>query len=163
MDPRILQALRQKQGTPQDAPQGQDIGNPQFDQNPFEAIINGGQGQDMGGGATGGPHMMPGGQPMGGDLPPMGAADAESPAESTAPGEEVEDAGQKGVNPGGTKFVLGAIQQLNNFITDSTDRAEIATIRSVITLLTRLVQRDQERQNMLQQKIGQTPPAQPGQ
>lgn len=151
MNPKLqalIQARQQTQGGQQPAP-FQGANTSQFDQNPFEAIFAQGAGQ---GAEPQSGSAMP---QMGGGLPPMGQADVEA-QESQAMGQQpdpAEDDSQKGVNPGGTKFVLGAIQQLNNFITDATDRSDIATVRSVITLLTRLIQKDQERQSALQSQL----------
>lgn len=66
-----------------------------------------------------------------------------------------------GANPGTSKFLLGAIQQLQGFIADSTERDEIAIGRSVIQLLTRLVAKDQQRQS--EQISGANQPQAPAQ
>lgn len=50
-----------------------------------------------------------------------------------------------GANPGGSKFLVGAIQQLQGYIGESTERDEIAIARSLIQLLTKLVSKDQQR------------------
>jgi hypothetical protein len=57
-----------------------------------------------------------------------------------------------GANPGGSKFLLGAIQQIQGYIAESTERDEIAIGRSIIQLLTRLVDKDQKK---MAEKIAQ--------
>lgn len=51
---------------------------------------------------------------------------------------------ERGANPGNTKFLINAVQSLENYIKDSTSRDEIATARGIITLLSRLIAKDQE-------------------
>lgn len=50
-----------------------------------------------------------------------------------------------GSNPSPSRFLSGAIKQLENYLKESTDKDEVATARSVIVLLTRLISKDQER------------------
>lgn len=71
--------------------------------------------------------------------------DQENGQEDSAQGEEQpEDQLNPGQNPGSTKFLMGAINSLENYIKQSTDRDEIATSRSIIMLLGRLIQKDQQ-------------------
>ena len=56
-----------------------------------------------------------------------------------------EDQFQKGVNPDNTKFLVSAIQQLENYVAQSTERDEIATARGIISLLSRLIANSQKR------------------
>jgi hypothetical protein len=118
-----------------------------------------------------------GGQPQ---LPTAGGADAATapqggqqlpPNMTIGPDgqpQEVPDATQPGVNPGTTKFLLGALQQLQQFIGAASDRDEIAVARSVIMLLTKLISSDQEKQGQVtdqmhgQPQAGQTPAPQAG-
>lgn len=65
-----------------------------------------------------------------------------------------EDQTMKGQGVGATKFLLGAAQQLQGYIAESTERDEIMTARSILLLLTKLINRDQEVQT---QKLEQTP------
>lgn len=66
-----------------------------------------------------------------------------------------------GANPGNSKYLLGAIQQIQGFIANSTERDEIAIGRSLIQLLTRLVSKDQEKMNAQLTSANQpTPPQQ---
>lgn len=74
----------------------------------------------------------------------------ESAKHEAAPGDMKEDAMKeenqymKGKNPDKGKPLLSAIQALENYITSSTERDEILTARGIISLLTKLVARDQE-------------------
>ena len=51
-----------------------------------------------------------------------------------------------GENPGGSKFALGALQNLNKYLSEATDQNEISVIRSIILILTKLIEADQQRQ-----------------
>lgn len=119
----------------------------QFDSNPFEGMF--------GGGGQGAPQGMP----QGGGQPPVSGGPAEEQAEGEmdmdpaqiAKMQAMQDPRQNpllpGANPGGSKFLVGAIQQLHGYIGESTDRNEIATARAIISLLTKLIDKDQQKQN----------------
>lgn len=139
MDPRILQLLRQQQAQGQQ-PQGQPIGDEagfslgqQFDTNPFESITQGIGRQQAGQGQP----MTQGGQP----------APQEAGQGAMQPMDPKQDQFQRGSNPGGSKFLLGAVQQLQNYIAESTERDEIAIARSVVQLLTKLIAKEQQKFN----------------
>jgi hypothetical protein len=110
-------------------------------QNPFAEIM-----QRMGSGAPQGGGMSPemGGMPAG--MPsvggPMGGGSPMPPEMGGMP----DDSGQleEGKNPDKSGPLLSAVQQLENFIKLSTDRDEIQTARGIISLLVRLIRRDQE-------------------
>lgn len=74
-----------------------------------------------------GQQMMPGGQPMGGE---------------DMMGEENQL--MKGKGAGNSQFLLGAVQQLQRYITNSTDPAEIQIARNVVILLNRLMEKEQK-------------------
>jgi len=134
----------------------------QFEQNPFAQFVQGGQG---GGQPQGQPMPQGGGMPaglaggQGGQAPVTGGPQegaGASPASGMDPAElqrmqAMQDPKQNpllpGANPGGSKFLVGAIQQLQGYIAEETDRDEIAIGRSIIQLLTRLIAKDQDKQN----------------
>jgi len=108
-------------------------------QNPFAGILASlGGGSSLGasptGGTTQGPSAMP--NPAGGS---QGGANRMAT-------QAQEDVTQKGVNPGGSKFLIGALQQMNNFITESTDPREITIARNIISILNSLIKMDQAKQ-----------------
>lgn len=57
-----------------------------------------------------------------------------------------QDPTQPGSNPGTSKPLLQALNALHQFITTASDPSEIALVRSIIVLVTQLVQRDQASQ-----------------
>lgn len=120
------------------------------DQNPFEQILaqlkqQGGQTQlPTGGGADAA-------APQGGQLPPNITMGPDGQP------QQVPDATQPGINPGTTKFLLSALQQLQQFIGAATDRDEIAVGRSIIMLLTKLINNDQTRQEEVTSQIHGAP------
>lgn len=126
-----------------------------FDQNPFEQIV-GGQAPQGVGGPAGMPMGVPpqalqamqGGQPQAPQQMPGGAMGAE---ETQMP----EDVTQPGINPGGTKPLIVAMQNLHAFITDANDPTDISTVRSIMSLLTRLINNDQQRQTQTDQQVQQ--------
>lgn len=97
------------------------------------------------------------GTPAGGS--PVGAGGPMG-APGGMPGQEVQDATLPGQNPGVSKNLMSAMQQLHGAITVMTDPQEIQMIRSIIVLLNQLIQRDQQVQA---QQTGQGQPQQPGQ
>ena len=73
---------------------------------------------------------------MGGQAKGPQGQPAEIPQNQLQPGE-----------PGGhTEFALQAIQALHKYLTATTDPNEIAVIRSIIVILTKLIEVDQQRQ-----------------
>lgn len=96
----------------------------------------------------------------------MAAAQQQSAMQGAAQGAEFdpatgmpmeEDQTQKGVATGTSKYLIGAIGQLQQYIAQATDRDEIATARSIISLLSRLIDKDQQTEGT---KLQQQP--QPG-
>lgn len=154
MDEQTLQALQQR--GQQQAPQGPGAGSPpqpdqggadgggepfslgsQFDGNPFESLGGGGgsPGQDQSAG-----QVSP--QPQQQEQPQM------TPEMMKAVGmDPTQDQTVRGSNPGGSKFLLGALQQLQGYIGESQDRDEIAIARSLMQLITKLIDRDQTSQS----------------
>jgi hypothetical protein len=145
--------------------------NPQAGQNPYLELLNKLQsGGSQAPGAGGNPGiealMQHTANSAGG--PPGGAPGGQASALAQAQGAggmapqqpEIEDAAIPGKNPGISKNLLGAMNQLHGAITQMTDPQEIRMIRSIIVLLNHLIQQDQEVQN---QRTGSMTPAQPGQ
>lgn len=117
--------------------QGEDFSlGDEFNQNPFTQI--------SGGQPAAKPAMMM--QPQG----PAGAQPQQMDPQSMQQMMMMQDPKQNqlapGANPGTTKFLIGAVQQLQGYIAESTDRDEIAIARSIIQLLTKLVDKDQASQ-----------------
>jgi hypothetical protein len=113
------------------------------DQNPFEALIAAGaKGQSA-------PPQMP-------DPSQGGQAPATPPTPQVGPdGMPLNDATQPGKTGDSTRPLLGAISQLHQFIAMSTDPQEIQMIRQVVSMLTNLIQKDQQRSSqMMQQQQG---------
>ncbi len=110
-------------------------GQMQFDQDPFAAIVNAARRPSMVGGGMGG---MMAGQPQG-NMPGM----------QQMMGEETMPMGMQALQPGKTgditKPLLGAISQLHGFIASATDPEDIQMVRQIVSILTNLIQRDQER------------------
>lgn len=102
----------------------------EFEGNPFEGILRGGQQGEMPGGAS------QGGQPQDPEAEMKRLQEMQDPKRNQL---------LQGANPGQSKYLLGAIQQIQGFIAESTERDEIAIGRSIIQLLTRLVAKDQKR------------------
>lgn len=109
-------------------------------QNPFASIL-----QRASGGSSSmaaGPSQ---GQAQGQEVPPqtqtpMGAQGQTNPQELPPEQEQL----MRGKNPSNSKFLITAIQSLENYVQGSEDKDEIATARSVISLLTRLIDRNQQ-------------------
>jgi hypothetical protein len=120
-------------------PNQQDLNSYDFQENPFAALMgdSGQQQPQPTGGMSGG---MPAGQMTGraGGMPggQMGGGEEGM--------EEEENQYNKGQNPDRGKPLMSAIQALENYITQSTERDEILTARGIISLLTKLVAKDQE-------------------
>jgi len=57
--------------------------------------------------------------------------------------EDVPEALQPGKTGDSTKFLIGSIQQLHNFIAQNTEPRTISTVRQIIGLLTKLIDEDQ--------------------
>lgn len=118
-----------------------------MDQNPFESILAQMKAPQQNG-------LPQGGMPQG-QMPQQGSAAQQ--AMSQGMGQEMaqpQDVTQPGVNPGGTKQLLSALQMLHQFIGQATDPTDIAAVRGLIQILTRLVARDQEKQ---MREMGQAP------
>lgn len=130
-----------------------------FRSNPYMDILGGGAGQSAPQGTpmgAGGGAMQQGGQALSqamGGAQTAGQANPmdESATHEAAPGDMQQDATSeeenqfmKGKNPDKTKPLLSAIQALEGYIASATERDEIMTARGIVSLLTRLVSRDQE-------------------
>ena len=108
-------------------------GQMNFDQNPFEAILAQGGGQ------------MPSQQPQ----QPMAPEEMENMPEELQPGKTGDN----------TKPLLGAIQNLHNYIGMTTDPGDIRLVRNLISALTQLVARDQKRMEQMAAEQGAQQPA----
>lgn len=128
MNPDISALMAAQQNTQPTA------GAPASQGNPFMNLI-----QQAPSGGTGAPSA-----PQTSSQPSQ--QDSENPQEQSVPADMEEDQTQKGVNPGTSPYLLGAVQQLQKFIAESQDRDEIAIGRSIIQLLTRLIAQDQANQ-----------------
>lgn len=108
----------------------------QFEGNPFEGILSALQGnnaQQQGMGSS----MMPQ-QGMTQQKDGMMGGMME--------GIEMEDNQlMKGKNPDNSQNLVGAVRALQSFIANSTNPTEIATARSIISLLSRLMDQDQKK------------------
>ena len=112
-------------------------------QNPFVALLQKLQGQgSQSPGQSMGQQSMDVSSAMG--LPTTGVSGAASPMGGQ---QEIEDAAMPGQNPGVSKQLMGAMNQLHQAITTMTDPQEIRMIRSILILLGQLIQRDQETQD----------------
>lgn len=124
------------------------------DQNPFQFLINGQQ-------PRGGMPPMPQGGPQGGQ-PSGPAIMGGQPATPPTP-----DAMQPGKTGDYTKPLLMAISALHSYMAAITDPQEIDLVRKVVSLLTNLIQRDQQRSSaQMQEQMKQTSQSgqpQPGQ
>lgn len=126
------------------------------DQNPFEAILAG-----MGGAQGQAPQGMPAGMPQG--MPPMGPGEGSPAGMPQLPQGGPQMPGQPpmpGQDPkGGTKFLISALQNLHQYLGAAQDEVDVAAVRGLIQIMTRLISRDQE--NMMknsQPPMGGTPP-----
>ena len=110
-------------------------------QNPFLEILQQNQGQNqqpgMGGGDMSG--MMAAQQAM-----PQGEEGEEQGMQMLPP-----DPGLPGETGDSTKPLVQALQAVHNYIAASTDKTTISLARSVLTLLIRLIQQDQDRASQL--------------
>lgn len=120
--------------------------------NPFESIVNGGgkapqQGMQM-------PKNILG-MNMGGmsDNPQEETQETAPSRPQIGPdGKPLPDQTQRGQNPGISKYITQAMGAMQNMIAESTDPQELAAIRMVISILGRLMERDQQAQgNQLSQ------------
>jgi hypothetical protein len=115
-----------------------------LNQNPFAAIFEQAPQQAM-------PQAAP-------QTPMTGAPQAAAPQGGTAPVPE-EPAGPEELMPGktgdNTRPLLGAIQQLHNYIAASTDAGTIQLVRNLISALTQLVARDQKQSEQLSRQQAQ--------
>jgi hypothetical protein len=134
-------------------PVNQNVGQPQV--NPFVQLLQ--KLQSQGGGQPQAPNQNmaamqaamrsstnpPGATPPGGA--PVGAGQATGLPGAAQP--QVEDAALPGQNPGSSKQLIGAMNLLHQAITAMTDPQEIRMLRSIIILLTNLIQADQQKYN----------------
>jgi len=98
----------------------------QFEGNPFEATL-----------------AQLGQQPQGQPQPQQPPQQPQAAPGMTGEMEPEEDQLNPGENPDNTQNLIAALRALENYIKSSTDREEIMTARGIITLLTRLVAKDQ--------------------
>jgi len=133
MDPQMIQQLMQGGGQQGGSPMN-------FDQNPFMDLMQGGSGAQASAPAapaSAQPQMGPDGQPI------------------------VPEALQPGKTGDNSQSLLGAISQLHRFVAGSTDPEEIQMVRQIVSLLTNLVARDQERSGQMMMEGGAPQPQAP--
>lgn len=121
------------------------LGDPNLDKNPFEGILAQLQSRQSAGGQPS-PIMQglppAGGTPAGGPPPQMmaqtmaGGKQPKMPPNQLNPGED----------SGNSQELLSAIQQLQRYIVAESDPNNITVVRSIISLIAKLVQKDQEQQ-----------------
>lgn len=112
-------------------------------------------------GADGQPPAQPGGNPISA-LAQAGQQAGGAGQASGLPGvqqPQIEDAAMPGQNPGVSKNLIQAANALHGAIASMTNPREIQMIRSILIMLSQLIQADQQNQNA---KTGQGQPAQPG-
>lgn len=116
------------------------------DQDPFEGILNQGRQALDPAARYGNMQQMQqmGAQEPGASMPMMVDKQA-----------MMQDVTQPGSNPGTTKYVLSALQSLQKFIAESTDLREIQAVRGVITVLSRIMESDQNKQTEKEAQMGQ--------
>ena len=139
MDPQILAILQQQQQS-QGGNQPRDIpAQDGEEQNPFSNILSGfGQ-------AGVSPQADMQGSPLAQGMMQGGEQNQQQPQIDPKTGQPIipPDQTQEGIATGNSKFLVSAIQSLQGFIQASSDRDEIATGRSIIALLSRLIEKDQ--------------------
>lgn len=131
-------------------------GGGNFDQNPFADLME----------SKASPASAMGQQQMGAlmSAPQAGAPQAGMPqAQGGQSGQPMEmpmgmQALQAGKTGDSTKPLLGAIAQLHGYIAAITDPEEIQMVRQIVSLLTNLIQRDQERSGQEMMQGGQMAP-----
>jgi hypothetical protein len=98
---------------------------------------------------SGQPPAVPGGAPVSALQQAQGAAGQAPglPGVQQNPMQQVQDAAIPGENPGVTKNLLQAANALHGAIAQLTNPGEIQAIRSILMILTQLIQRDQQTQN----------------
>lgn len=145
MNPMLQQAGGQQ-------PSQQGGGN--FDQNPFADLME----------SKASPASAMGQQQMGAlmSAPQAGMPQAQG-GQPGQPGQPMEmpmgmQALQAGKTGDSTKPLLGAIAQLHGYIAAITDPEEIQMVRQIVSLLTNLIQRDQERSSQEMMQGGQVSP-----
>lgn len=137
------------------------LGNPQLDGNPFQGILAQIQSRQSAGG------QPPQGMPMQG-TPPAGGPPPQMMAQMMAGGKPKMPPNQlnPGEDSGNSQELLSAIQQLQRYIVAESDPNNITVVRSIISLITKLVQKDQEQQAAMipqhQQQLAAMQPSQGG-
>lgn len=138
------------------------------DANPFEQILGGlGAGVQGGGKPPVDPSAMMGILGGSGQAPqaPQGPVGPQGAMQTPEMAGMMPEALQPGKTGDGAKALLGAIQNLHNYLAYSTDGKEINMIRQLISMLTQLVARDQTRaaQSLEENQAPATPPTAPPQ
>lgn len=120
-------------------PNPQDLNSYNFTSNPFAQII---------GGEAGGSMPSPS-QSMPAQSPPSMPAMSQSQQGMSKEGmqEEVQEQTQldKGVSGGATKYLMGAVNQIERFLAESTDKEDLMMGRAIVTAISKLMSKDQER------------------
>lgn len=90
---------------------------------------------------------------MGQGMAPAMAAQQAMPQGQVGPdGEMIPGVETKGVTADATKPLIQAAQAIHNFISEATNREDIAIGRSILTLLAKLLNQDQQRASQVDQQ-----------
>lgn len=108
-----------------------------FDKNPFMEMLGGGlqAAQQM---------PQEGGDEQAMAMTQQGGGGQGAPQVGAVGGAGKSNQLEYGQNPDRTGFLVSAIQQLENYIKNSTQKDEISTVRGLISLLSQLVNKDQQ-------------------
>lgn len=111
----------------------------EFQSNPYMDMLGGGAQQ--GGGIP--PQGMPQqGMPQGGEMANPNQSMGQAEAQGTT--GQIQSQLNQGQNPDNLKPLMGAVQQLERFISQSTDRESMMIVRGIIAALSRVIARSQE-------------------
>lgn len=128
---------------PKTQPEESPVLDGDFDSNPFEGILSQLQSRQAGG-IMGGMGSMGG---AGGEQPAAPPQQAMMPMmQGGAKGKPPENQLMPGQGGGNGQFLLGGMQQLQRYIVGEDDPNNITIARSIIALLTKLLQKEQEDQ-----------------
>lgn len=126
-------------------PNPNDLSSYEFQSNPFMGMLGGGEQQMPQGAPQGMLQGMPqqGGEQMANPNQSMGQAEAQGTMGQAMSQEKNQL--MKGENPGSTKYLMGAVQSLEKFITESDDKESLMLARGIVSAISRLIAKDQEK------------------
>ena len=111
-------------------------------QNPYASIIAQMQQRQQGGGQP---------TPQGGGMPSMMGGGGMGGQDAPQPAPQGGQTGGATATQDATKYLVSALQNLNAFVKISVDRQETTIGRSLISLITKLIEKDQQRQHQMSQ------------